>query len=716
VNRVNMEDSIPYRHWHLNDPGVVPNVLQTGAGSPTGMIVYEGTLLPEKFRNQMIHCEPGQNVVRAYPVSPSGAGYTATIENILSGEKDQWFRPSDICVAPDGSLIVADWYDPVVGGHDARDKESGRIYRIAPRGSSYKMPSFDYNSPEGAVKALQNPNLVVRRKAWDGIQKMGKVAVTPLEALWKSSAENRMRARAFWALVKLPDGNKYIEDAAKESDPNLRVAAIRAARQLNSNVLALVGKLLNDKDAHVRRECVLALHENRSPEAAQLWVNLASQYDGKDRWYLEALGIGAANQWDNFFDAYVARYPDPLQTQQGRDIVWRARTDKTLTYLVKLATDETTNFNSRLRYFRAFDFDTSVQKTQILLQMLADNKKNDVELNAVLLQGLSVKDVQRSAAARKALNDVVRSQYGTKTYLDLIERFDLKQESERLVKMALEKQDDELAPRAVNLVIRFKRANLLSSIANGNDSTKKVALLNAMSNAGDYDGMRIIQGVAISKKNSDSVRAHALRSLGRSWGGGDMILELIKSDRIPRHLFPAAIEGIDGGPQKNLVIDARNHMSNAASTRREPFDRDAVLAMRGSASNGATIFKTNCSICHQVRGEGTDFGPKLSEIGTKLPKDALLDAIIDPSSGISFGYETTELIMKDGSTVKGLVSEKSPTEIGIKLPGGTVKKVKATDVKLIKVVPESMMPDLHETMNKQQTADLIAYLSSLRKK
>ena len=28
------------------------------------------------------------------------------------------------------------------------------------------------------------------------------------------------------------------------------------------------------------------------PRSVQLWVELAAQYDGKDRWYLEALGIG----------------------------------------------------------------------------------------------------------------------------------------------------------------------------------------------------------------------------------------------------------------------------------------------------------------------------------------------------------------------------------------------------------------------------------------
>src|SRR6266850_712098 len=44
-----------FYEWHLYDPGVVPNLLNTGAGSPTGIALYEGRLLPEVFHNQIIH-------------------------------------------------------------------------------------------------------------------------------------------------------------------------------------------------------------------------------------------------------------------------------------------------------------------------------------------------------------------------------------------------------------------------------------------------------------------------------------------------------------------------------------------------------------------------------------------------------------------------------------------------------------------------------------
>jgi hypothetical protein len=74
ARRTNMEKEIPFRHWHLNDPGVVPNMLQTGAGSPSGITVYEGDMLPEVFRGQLIHAEPGNNVVRSYVVEDDGAG------------------------------------------------------------------------------------------------------------------------------------------------------------------------------------------------------------------------------------------------------------------------------------------------------------------------------------------------------------------------------------------------------------------------------------------------------------------------------------------------------------------------------------------------------------------------------------------------------------------------------------------------------------------
>ena len=63
-------------------------------------------------------------------IERDGAGYKARIVNVLEGARDKWFRPSDVKVAPDGSLIIADWYDPGVGGHNMQDLDRGLVVGI----------------------------------------------------------------------------------------------------------------------------------------------------------------------------------------------------------------------------------------------------------------------------------------------------------------------------------------------------------------------------------------------------------------------------------------------------------------------------------------------------------------------------------------------------------------------------------------------------------
>ena len=64
--------------------------------------MYEGSLLPERYRGALLHCDAGPNVVRSYHVAPAGAGFSATMEPLVDGSADKWFRPCDVCVAPDG--------------------------------------------------------------------------------------------------------------------------------------------------------------------------------------------------------------------------------------------------------------------------------------------------------------------------------------------------------------------------------------------------------------------------------------------------------------------------------------------------------------------------------------------------------------------------------------------------------------------------------------
>jgi putative membrane-bound dehydrogenase-like protein len=377
--RTGWESEVPKRHWHLNDPGVVPNLLQTGAGSPTGITIYEGRLLPAIFRNQLIHCDAGPRVVRAYPATKSGAGYEATMKDILTSE-DSWFRPSDVGVAPDGSLFVADWNDAGVGGHYMADQKletmTGRIYRVAPPSHKAAVAKLDLKSAKGAVAALQSPNQATRYLAWHALRGMGGKAEGELKKLWDKS-DPQMRARALHLLARI-DAKKSAEwtgKALKDTDSDLRITGLRIARERGLDVIPVVKQLANDPSAQVRREAALALRHSAAPEAPALWAKLAQQHDGKDRWYLEALGIAADKQWDAYLLAWQKAVGDQWNTPAGRDIVWRSRAKATPDLLVKLINDQATTEADRNRYLRSLDFITGPEKDAALLQLLTSSAK-----------------------------------------------------------------------------------------------------------------------------------------------------------------------------------------------------------------------------------------------------------------------------------------------------------------------------------------------------
>ena len=373
AKRTNMEKDKPEQHWHLNDPGVVPNLVQTGNGSPTGILFYEGELLKD-FRYGMIHCDAGPRTVRGYSVEVDGAGFKSKGKDLLTSE-DDWFRPADVCTAPDGSVFVADWNDAGVGGHQMRDQKletmTGRIYRVAPKGHKYASSKPDVSNVASAIKALQSPNHESRYLAWQALHKMQAQAEPELKKLWQSN-KSEERARAWNLLVRIPGREQqYIDAAIADKNPSYRALPLKYVRAENKEAIPVVKKLVNDPSPQVRRECALSLHRNTSAEAPEIWATLAQKHDGKDRWYLEALGIGAATQDDRMMDAWLNKVGDKWNTPAGRDIVWRLRSKKSPALLVKIIQSSETSKEERDRYIRALDFIKGPEKEAALIQLLA---------------------------------------------------------------------------------------------------------------------------------------------------------------------------------------------------------------------------------------------------------------------------------------------------------------------------------------------------------
>ena len=715
--RTGMEEEIPQRHWHLNDPGVVPNLLQTGAGSPTGILVYEGELLPERFHNQIIHADAGPNVVRAYPVENDGAGYKATIDNLVKG-KDQWFRPSDVCVAPDGSLFIADWYDPGVGGHQMGDLQQGRIYRLAPH-KRYEVPTFDMSTPQGAIVALQNPNLSVRYLAWQKLHGWGSEA-EPALAEMATSENPRYRARALWLLTKLEGkGEKYVQQALQDEHPDIRIAGIRMARQLGADIMPVLTRMKQDDSPQVRREVAIALRYLDSPEADDLWADLAMQHDGKDRWYLEALGIGGDEYAESRFQAWLTKAGDDWDTPVGRDIVWRMRSKETIPLLAKLIQDSEANtYRDRLRYFRAFDFRQDPSKEETLANLAVQQHPQQGDITLLALNHISTEAVKKSPRLKSALQTSLEDVKGSKEYLELIKRYELKEYNADLLALALEKPSETVGGEAAQLLLSLGGKKAMQDIATNGDQDQKEALIQALKQVNNEQSYDVLQAIILNQDQPLAIRKAAVMAFAGSWGGENLLLNMVRKGDLHADLDSTAIQVFSMAMRNSVYEEGARLLGMEAigSGDKAMAPVKELVAMSGNVENGHTVFAKFCQNCHVVNGQGVDYGPGLSEIGDKLPKEGLYTAILEPSQGISFGYEGYTVELKDGSQVTGYILSKNEDEVQMRMYGGLTNTYARTQIATIEEMDQSLMFDnLERGMSQQDLVDLVEYLTTLKK-
>src|SRR5262249_8570725 len=201
-------------HWHEEQPGIVHKTLRTGFGSPTGICFYEGTLLPEKYRGQLLHTDAGPREFRCFHIKPKGAGYELEKENLVTST-DTWFRLSDVCVAPDGSVMLADWYDPGVGGHGMGDWTRGRIYRVTPKGhKGDKVPAGDLTTQDGLLAALRSPCLAARAAVLAELAARSPKESFELTLAAIKSDDRLTQARAHWVSVS------NVSRASKDQAPS----------------------------------------------------------------------------------------------------------------------------------------------------------------------------------------------------------------------------------------------------------------------------------------------------------------------------------------------------------------------------------------------------------------------------------------------------------------------------------------------------------------
>lgn len=404
--------SIPVAEWRQEDPGVIPAGDVYGGGAPTGIVFNEGDGLGKKYRGLLLSAEAARNTIFGYFPKPDGAGYQLERFNFLTSNAAQvfagtdfksgrvnteiqtFFRPSDVAVGPDGAVYVADWFDPRVGGHDDKDDTtSGAIYRIAPKGFKSVVPAIDASTLEGQVTALRSPAVNVRALGFIGLAARGASAIPAVEKLL-ADENPYVRARAVWLLGRLgPAGLKLAEKHLSDPDPLMRIAAYRVARQAGS-ALGYAGALTRDPSPAVRREVALSLRDVPIEQSGHLLLELAKGYDGKDRSYLEAWGIGATGKEAALYTelAKIAPSRDPAAWPTTySDLVWRLTPAAGVPALAQRAQAASLPAGERTKAVTALGFIPTRDAAHALLELAGKGDK-DFRRNPALWWLLNYKD------------------------------------------------------------------------------------------------------------------------------------------------------------------------------------------------------------------------------------------------------------------------------------------------------------------------------------
>lgn len=207
------------------------------------------------------------NAVR-YERNEDGVYEFKKLKDFLTSN-DPMFRPVAITVGPDGALYVIDWYNRIIShnelpvDHPARDKESGRIWRISHQSQKATgIPNVEKATDEMLIRHLISDNNWEARAAWHQIGKRQvKSAIPKLKlVITRPNFDDGQRVMAIWAMEALGYFDLDLwKTMLKSKNENVRFEAIRALSSLKppaKDVDRLLKVMAKDSSFYVRNEVV----------------------------------------------------------------------------------------------------------------------------------------------------------------------------------------------------------------------------------------------------------------------------------------------------------------------------------------------------------------------------------------------------------------------------------------------------------------------------
>ena len=265
-------------------PVQAPDFKMSGSGL-SGLALSDVGVWPKGYDGVMYIANPITSKVNAVRQHREGSGYRLEkLEDFVSCD-DPFFRPIAMTMGPDGCLYVIDWYNKIIShnevarNHPDRDKQSGRIWRIKPKGFVPQVvPDYTKLTSADLVARLGSKIVGDAHLAWQTLadRRPEEATTAALSALaGDASAAAARRIQALWVLAE--HGKKVGPLAGRllaEPNRTVRREAVNALRHLGawSPHFEALAALSADPDAEVRAAAIKALGESSAKHPAALGV------------------------------------------------------------------------------------------------------------------------------------------------------------------------------------------------------------------------------------------------------------------------------------------------------------------------------------------------------------------------------------------------------------------------------------------------------------
>ena len=327
-------------------------------------------------------------------------------------------------------------------------------------------------------------------------------------------------------------------------------------------------------------------------------------------------------------------------------------------------------------------------------------------------------NVNEKPALKEAVVRFLKTVTDESEYLNYAERFQITETNAGLWKIANETTDDNNRVKATGLLVAQNDGeSLKKQLLMQKDPAK---LIDAMGLVANQKTIGILKSMVTSTEVSSPAKNSAAKGLGRQKMGQQFLLELVTSKKLPEACEFTVANILLSSTDKGIQSSASKFMKLPATAGSQPLTPITELVGRkGNVQNGMVVFakQGTCANCHKVSGQGKEVGPDLTEIGSKLSRQAMYESILNPSLAVSHNYETYLIETIDGLSFSGVMTSETDEKITIRTAEAVTKEIIKDDIEGMKKSKKSLMPnDLQKNFSESDLVDLVEYLMTLKKK